>query len=424
GLEYLTMIHHDVPLFLKGDPGRLRQILINLVGNAIKFTQNGELIVNIAMENEDSSKATIRFSVKDTGIGIPKKRFKTLFKSFSQADSSTTRKYGGTGLGLTISKQLCELMGGQIGVISKEGKGSEFWFTAIFKKQSEIKGKQILIKDDSKTNQRVLEKQYTVSENQNLKFKILLAEDNEINQMVALATLSKLGYIADPVYNGKQAVQALEKTRYDIVLMDCQMPQMDGYQATKQIRNPQSRVIDHKVPVIALTAHATKGDGDKCLKAGMDDYMTKPFQPSLLADMLKKWLPKHNSSSRNENKSPPLEKEQVKEEILDWTGFLDRIMNDEDLAKDIFNEFLNETPKRIDKIHKGIDKDDTLVIKREAHTLKGSSANVGAIGLQNIAYQIEISASDEDLKKAASFFPKLEKQFIILKEVFHENINS
>jgi len=432
GLEYVTRIHPDVPLRLKGDPGRLRQILINLVGNAIKFTQNGEVTINISLESEDATEAIIRFGVKDTGIGIPEESIKTLFDSFSQADSSTTRKYGGTGLGLTISKQLSKLMGGQIKIESEEGKGSEFWFTSVFKKQQEagkntftlpgeIKGRRILIVDDNKTSRNVLEEflkiwgcrydtapggdqalakfaqavavndcfdiaiidmqmpqmdgarlgekikqhqnfkntrlimmtamgargdtkrfeeigfaaylskpvkpsmlyqclativsadafdtkkeneiitRYTLSENQNLKFRILLAEDNITNQKVALVSLGRLGYMADPVSNGEQAVRALEETRYDLVLMDCQMPVMDGFMAVRQIRSPKSKVIDHTVPVIALTANATNEDRENCIKAGMDDYMAKPFKPDQLADMLIKWLPKHELCFQNTN---------------------------------------------------------------------------------------------------------------------------
>jgi signal transduction histidine kinase/CheY-like chemotaxis protein len=422
GLEYVAMVHPEVPSLLCGDPGRLRQILINLVGNAIKFTEKGEVAVRVSLENEDTAHATIRFGVSDTGIGIPQDRMDRLFQSFSQVDSSTTRKFGGTGLGLTISKQLAEMMDGQIGVESEEGGGSKFWFTAVLEKQpagreekivvpEDIKGKRILIVDDNATNRYVLQEQlkmwecrneeasngvqaleelgraveskdpyeiaivdmqmpemdgetlgqkikqdsdlkntilvlmtsmgrrgdakrlekigfaayltkpirqsklydclatvtgiqekaaeerpvaivtrHSIAEDQKRRVRILLAEDNIINQKVALSILGKLGYSADAVANGKEAVNALEMIPYDIVLMDCQMPEMDGYESTGEIRNPESKVLDHMVPVIAMTANAMQGDREKCLEAGMDDYLTKPVKPQELFDMLEKWI--------------------------------------------------------------------------------------------------------------------------------------
>ena len=328
GLEYVAIVHPEVPSLLCGDPGRLRQILINLVGNATKFTEKGEVAVRVSLEDEDTTHATIRFSVTDTGIGIPRDRMDRLFKAFSQADGSTTRKFGGTGLGLTISKQLAEIMGGQIGVKSEEGKGSEFWFTGILEKQAEgreekiavpqdIKGKRILIKE------RPVEivTRHSLSEDQKRRIRILLAEDNVINQKVAISILGKLGYSADAVANGKEAVKALEMIPYDIVLMDCQMPEMDGYEATREIRKIEDRrqkkedrmqekqivLRDEQpatskqqqtssIPIVAMTAHAMKGDREKCLKAGMDDHLSKPVKPQERADMLEKWMAKQDSS--------------------------------------------------------------------------------------------------------------------------------
>ncbi|RLB89322.1 MAG: hypothetical protein DRH26_11825 [Deltaproteobacteria bacterium] len=426
-LEFINVLHHEVPSLLCGDPGRLRQILINLAGNSIKFTQKGEVGIHTTLDSEDATHAIVRISVVDTGIGIPKDRMDRLFKSFSQVDSSTTRKYGGTGLGLTISKQLTRKMGGEIGVESEEGKGSTFWFTAVFEKQPEgkekkivvpedIKGKRFLIVDDNETNRYILREQLTLwdcryeevpggnealeklkaavvdkdpfeiaildmqmpemdgaelgkkikqnpdlentrlvlmssmgqrgdakqlkeigfaaylikpvkqsqlytclttiagiqkgpdkkqstpmvtrhslAEDQKHKTRILLAEDNKINQKVALNILKKLGYSADTAVNGKEAVKALEMTPYNIVLMDCQMPGMDGYDATGVIRNPESNVLDHKVIIIAMTANAMKEDREKCLKSGMDDYLSKPVKPRALSDMLDKWLSEENS---------------------------------------------------------------------------------------------------------------------------------
>jgi signal transduction histidine kinase/DNA-binding response OmpR family regulator len=419
GLEFLCSVAPEVPAFLQGDPGRLRQVLINLTGNSIKFTHAGEVAVSANLVSETETEALVRFSVRDTGIGIPAEARDRLFQQFTQVDASNTRKYGGTGLGLAISKQLAELMGGEIGVTSEAGKGSEFWFTAHFPKQAEkerdltppadVRGVRILMVDDNATNRKILLVQFTawgarpeeasdgetamrllreaaeagdpyrvaivdmqmpgmdgeelgmavkadvaikdtrlvmmtslgrrgdsrrldeigfaayltkpvrqsdlydslavvlsgktptarrsivtrhsIREIRRGNLHILLAEDNIVNQKVALALLRKLGLSADTAANGAEAVKALEKISYDLVLMDCQMPEMDGYEATARIRDPLSKVRNHGIPVIAVTANAMKGDREKCLDAGMNDYLSKPIVPQALAEMLEKWLP-------------------------------------------------------------------------------------------------------------------------------------
>ncbi|MEI7990772.1 MAG: ATP-binding protein, partial [Chloroflexota bacterium] len=279
GLELLCTAEPDVPAFLQGDPGRLRQILTNLLGNAIKFTQKGEVSVRVTKLGETQDEVQLRFAVRDTGIGIPPDKLGLLFNQFTQADTSTTREYGGSGLGLAISKQLVELMGGEIGVESEEGKGSEFWFTLPLKMLSE---------------RRVITPRKTDAEITSLAFdstkRILLVEDNIVNQKVALGILKKLGLQADTAANGLEALRSLESQPYDLVLMDVQMPQMDGLEATHQIRDSQSKVLDHEIPIIAMTANAMQEDRERCLQAGMNDYVAKPVQAQVLAHVLVRWL--------------------------------------------------------------------------------------------------------------------------------------
>jgi signal transduction histidine kinase/DNA-binding response OmpR family regulator len=409
-IEIASLVHSKVPVALKGDPGRLRQVLMNLIGNALKFTEAGEVVVQARTVKEDATAATIRFAVTDTGIGISKAAQKNLFHAFTQADGSTTRKYGGTGLGLSISKQLVELMGGEIGVESKAGEGSTFWFTATFAKQSTdaqpakprgLENLRILLVDDNSTNRNILTHQVkywgmeaveassgqealeiirhseqpfdlaildlmmpgmdgfelareiksspgnaklalvmltsfnershgsiaeeigigayltkpvkqaqlfetlgTVvatarptireevltsvlsrPESRPLSTKlILLAEDNMVNQKLATRQLLKLGYRA----NGREALEALTRISYDLVLMDCQMPEMDGYQATSEIRRREGTL--KRTPIVAMTANALEGDRDRCLSAGMDEYITKPVKPEQLSVILEKFL--------------------------------------------------------------------------------------------------------------------------------------
>ncbi|MBS1250173.1 MAG: Sensory/regulatory protein RpfC [Chloroflexi bacterium] len=419
GLELACLIEHDIHSAVKGDPGRLRQILVNLTGNAIKFTEEGEVVIRAELVEEDNESIRVKFSVQDTGIGIPLDRQGEIFKRFQQADTSTTRRYGGTGLGLAISSQLAHLMGGNIDLESEVGEGSTFWFTAVFQKQTQdkkaalskpvsLEGIRILGIDDNQTNRVILEKmlnnyharadllaggkeavrtlqkaedendpyqavlldmqmpdmdgeetlreikssppgenveviiltsmgergdaarlkelgcagylvkpikqrqlvkaigtvlrekrerkkgrerklvtRHTISEQQRKETKILLAEDNLVNQKLATALLTKAGYAVDVVENGKLAVEAVTKKQYSMVLMDVQMPEMDGVEATRTIR--EHAVGKEHIPIIALTAHAMAGDREKFLKAGMDDYLSKPLDHTKVYETISKW---------------------------------------------------------------------------------------------------------------------------------------
>jgi len=286
GLALSYTIESGIPKILKGDPGRVRQVITNLVGNALKFTTQGAVVVTASLVSDQEGSVTIRFAISDTGIGIPESRLSAIFTPFTQVDASTTRKYGGTGLGLTICKRLAELMGGEIGVTSEEGKGSTFWFTVQLEKQS---GEPLKAAQEAATLAQPVTPG-VVAGRDNSTARILLAEDNLINQKVALHLLKSLGYSADVVSDGQQAVEALTKINYDLVLMDCMMPNMSGFEATDIIRTQSSGVLDHNVPIIALTANAMKEDRDKCLEAGMDDYVAKPVKKVVLAAVLEKWL--------------------------------------------------------------------------------------------------------------------------------------
>ncbi|MEW6380402.1 MAG: CHASE domain-containing protein [bacterium] len=544
GLEFVSLIDPHVPTLLRGDPGRLRQILINLAGNAIKFTHQGEIIIRVKLDEEDDRKATLRFEVSDTGIGIARERIEKLFRPFTQADSSVSRQYGGTGLGLSISKRLSEMMGGRIGVVSEEGKGSTFWFTIVLDKQTEPKpyreiadlsGLRLLVVDDHPVNRcllvellrarkclceeavdgySALEKlrlaaqegkpfsmaildmqmpgmsgeelgkkikqdsllretilimmtsigkrgdaarldqigfaayltkpvqqsrffdalslalgrknppcnqkeeslvtKYTVEENNRRKIRILLAEDNITNQKVALAILNKLGYRADAVANGREALKALESIPYDLVLMDCQMPEMDGYEATRIIRHPSSAVLNHHIPIIAMTAQAMTGDRGKCLEAGMDDYISKPVNPQALAKVLKDWGKKSRPSQEqireDEEKKKPLI------QVFDRGDFMSRFLGDEDLAMILIEGFLQDAPRQIARLKQALASGDAFLVHLQAHTIKGIAANLSALSLKETAYDMETAAKKGDLAKVAHLLPHLEKESETLKE--------
>ncbi len=277
GVMLTQAIDEKLPASLMGDPTRIRQIIVNLVSNALKFTREGEVKVSVEVLKNNIDSVDLKVTVSDTGIGIPKKALDTLFNAFTQADGSTTRKYGGTGLGLAIVSQLVDMMDGTLGVESEEGKGSAFWFIASFQS----------------SNQAVetIEPPEKESEKSQLSAKVLLVEDNPINQMVAMKMLQKVGLRAVLANNGIEALEILKQQSFDLVLMDCQMPEMDGFDATREIRKQDIRALHGKsLPIIAMTANVMSGDRERCLEVGMDDYIGKPVQRDKLESVLRRWL--------------------------------------------------------------------------------------------------------------------------------------
>ncbi len=279
-LPLIVEINDDVPQYLIGDPVRLKQIIINLVNNAIKFTEKGSIRIIVEKQQINGTKAHLLFKVIDTGIGISEEGKKRLFKSFSQVDRSTTRKFGGTGLGLAISKNLTEMMGGEIGLESEVGAGSTFWFTVVL---------EITDKENYEKNHKT-EKIDDIKEKLKVKLNVLLVEDNVINQKVALVNLNNLGHNTDVANNGKEAVEMFRKKEYDLIFMDIQMPEMDGIEATKKIREiEKNNNAIRKIPIIAMTANTMEGDKEKYLQAGMNDYVSKPFKQKELVAIFNKY---------------------------------------------------------------------------------------------------------------------------------------
>jgi signal transduction histidine kinase/DNA-binding response OmpR family regulator len=485
GLELLARVSDEVPAAVHGDEGRLRQILTNLVGNAIKFTHAGEIVVTVTKLD-----GHLRFGVRDTGIGIDPARVEQLFDSFSQADSSTTRRYGGTGLGLAISRQLVEMMGGEIGAISEPGQGSTFWFTVQLPVAAPkppaprgLDGLDVLVVDDNATNREILERRLASwrmrcetagggeeglerireREQQGRPFdlvlldhlmpgldgldvvaalgsggppvillssaitadargvvatlpkpvrdsrlfdaiatameprvpepkppfggaSILLAEDNPTNQAVAVNILRKRGYRVSVAAHGGEAVDALRRQTFAAVLMDCQMPVLDGYAATAAIRALEGDA--RHTPIIAMTAHAMEGDRERCLAAGMDDYLSKPLRADDLDAVLRRW---------------------IGSTVIDQAALqaLTRAVGDEAIVEEICDLFLSEAGPRLTAMHEAAAAGDADGLRSHAHTLKGSAANVGAALVSTLAAELEAFARDGDLEAATALLPRL-----------------
>ncbi len=568
GLELACVMHDGVATQVRGDPGRLRQILINLAGNAVKFTERGEVIVRVTSEAQGPDTATLRFEVSDTGIGISREARQRIFTAFTQADGSTTRRYGGTGLGLTIARQLAAMMGGTIGVESEPGKGSTFWFTARFGRQRlgarraaaprrNLQGLRVLIVDDNATNLELLHHQvsswgmrdgcaesgpkaldmlreaagrgqpfdiaildmmmpgmngldlarriksqgaigsvrlvlltsvglrgdavearrariegylskpvrqsdlynclatvmgrdpdstvlitrHTLTEKRpRLQGHVLLAEDNPVNQEVILAMLESLGCSVDVAADGQQALDRIAGTDYDLVLMDCQMPNKDGLEATGELRRrEQGAGAKRHVPVVALTANAMEGDRERCLAAGMDDYLSKPVRRELLEAALAKWL----AADRPPSESAPARVAATETTATGPTAAPDaagtpavgtrvggpagdddpidmktlesmRSIGQDggtDLMARAVHLYLTTSPEQVRELQGAAGRSEAAALNRLAHSLKSSSAMVGALRLSEMCRNLEAQARGDSLASAAERVAEIEAEF-------------
>lgn len=570
GIELASLIYSDVPASLRGDPVRLRQILNNIVGNAVKFTEYGEVILRITVESDADAEVVLRFEVSDTGIGITEEAQAQLFQAFTQADGSTTRKYGGTGLGLAITKQLVEMMNGQLGVRSTIGLGSTFWFTAKFLKQAaaektapagaDLTGVRVLTVDDNETNRKIVHHYLTawgmhnsaaasgaealemlrraatedrpfdvavldmqmpemdgamlaraiksdpaiaatklimltslggradgewwgasgiaagiskpVKQSQLFDClvsvlaagappaaavraaqpidslmtptppegaapaaapaRILIAEDNQVNQRIAAYQLLKLGYSADVVANGREALEALERAPYDVVLMDCQMPELDGYETTQEVRRREGD--GRRTVIVAMTAHSMQGDREKCLAAGMDDYISKPVRAEELQTILARWQAALKESAEDvPGEALPAAAARASDatrhiepslQILDLTGLMQmRGMQEEgepDIATELAELFLRDVPPRLANLRLNLAAPEHDQLAREAHALKGSATNFGAQRLAALCGALEAECQSQSPSENAALIAGIEREFELVREALRE----
>jgi signal transduction histidine kinase/DNA-binding response OmpR family regulator len=393
GLKLIAAVDDFVPDDLAGDPARVTQILMNLVGNAIKFTPAGEVSVRVGIAEDLGDRTKVRFEVVDTGMGIEPEVQGRLFQTFTQGDSSMSRRFGGTGLGLAISARLAKLMGGDIGVESLIGEGSTFWFTAIFEKVAEADLARM--QADAGTLPDIRTPRPGA--------KILLVEDYKVNRMIVSAMLGRMGYLPDVAVDGTQAVESASATEYDLIFMDCQMPEMDGFEATARIRGLGGR----HVPIVALTANATSADRDRCLAAGMDDYLAKPVRSSSILATLLKWLPDSDwaalepselsepapaESATLVSASPPSSPALVidPETIAEL-----RSLNSEgtdDILTELVDLFLDQAHKMVPTMETAVQSRNAMTLGQIAHGLKSEARNVGANRLGNLAAELELRA--------------------------------
>ncbi|NOQ45729.1 MAG: response regulator [Desulfobulbaceae bacterium] len=407
GLTLASRVQEDIPKIIHGDPVRLRQIITNLISNAIKFTDHGSVHLTAELVEQKDGACILRFEVRDTGIGLTQKHMKGIFDTFSQADTSTTRKYGGTGLGLTISRQLVELMDGKIDVKSEPELGTSFWFTVDM---------QVPIDQETALSEYKQEQQEAASDVHRFNCRVLLAEDNLTNQIVAEGMLELFGCKVELVVNGRQATQAVKKSEYDLILMDCQMPELDGYSATGEIREFEQQTGKSHTPIVALTAHVMSGDRDRCLEAGMDDYLSKPLHQNQLQAILEKWVPE----SRPGTISPiglPVENGGSKSGAMRFNSSVllkyRKIQNPDrpDIIGEIIESYIQSAPDLLHSIESAVRNRDSEALWQAAHTMKSSNSSVGAMRMAEICRELEIKGREENLDNCEQLLVELKREF-------------
>ena len=397
GLALECRIDEDVPDALHGDAARLRQVLNNLIGNALKFTETGQVRVTAARAPGDR----LRIAVSDTGIGIAAEDRARIFDAFAQADLSHSRRYGGTGLGLSISRQLIELMSGQIGLDSMPGQGSTFWLEVPFAPAAQAVAGFI-----PAATPRVLPR---------LLGHVLLAEDNAVNEAVARAMLESFGLRVSVARNGREVLEAVAAQTFDIVLMDCQMPEMDGFEATRRIRQrelEQGVAAQSRQPIVAVTANAIEGDRERCLAAAMDDYLSKPFNKADLYALLSRWLKPENPAAAEEAESDAVPGF-VDDAALDRLATLQR-PGKLGIVEQVVGLYLDNSAKALSALHAALAGGDLAAARRNAHNLKSSSGHVGAGGLAGLFAAIERAARAGDAQRIESLLPGAEADLVLV----------
>ncbi|GAW67238.1 signal protein [Geoanaerobacter pelophilus] len=407
GVATKCQIASGVPRYVEADLVRLRQIVVNLVGNAVKFTSRGEVLLRAFALEEQGEERVLRFEVVDTGIGIRPEAQAHIFDSFTQADYSATRSFGGTGLGLAIARQLAELMGGELGVVSEFGIGSTFWFTVRLKVCAELPEG---VTPSERRTMPLGEVRFAAQ--------ILVAEDNPVNQDVVRHMLGRLGCTVQSVDNGAEALSAVRRGGFDLVFMDCQMPKMDGFTATRSIREWETGEGGH-VPIVALTANAMTGDREICLAAGMDDYLSKPFAAEQLCAVLQRWLPgkvvQPDAAATADVAALPVETVQVsavdEPPVFDRAGLLYRL-GDPEFVGIFVEKYLASTEQLLGLLQQAIANGDRDAMHLQSHSIKGAAASIGAEVMRGIAYEMEKKAAQqEDVEGMERLYGNLEEAF-------------